>query len=189
MEEWKPVKGYEGVYEISNRGRVVRIETEKLLQPAVAKNGYYIVSLWSNNKGKTHYIHRLIAEAFIHNPNPKKFRTVNHIDGNKLNNEIPNLEWCTYSRNNQHAYDTGLKTVSENVVRAVRKRALKRNKGNNYRSITVVAYDLEGNHIGDFISAKEASEVLDVNRTTVHKILKNKVSNPKKYVFKYKEEY
>lgn len=124
--EWRPVKGYEGVYEISSDGQVMRCLTKKILKPGVATIGYLVVSLWKNNKGKTHYIHRLIAEHFI--DNPMNLATVNHIDGNKLNNEISNLEWSSYSENNKHAYDTGLKVVSENVRNWARKRAIEFNK-------------------------------------------------------------
>lgn len=183
---WRPVIGYESVYEVSDKGDVVRIQTGNRLKPSIAKNGYYIVALWNKNKGKSQYIHRIIAETFISNPG--NFNTVNHKDGNKLNNDISNLEWCSYGRNNQHAYDTGLKTASQNVVESARKRAIKRNKGLNHpRNRSVTAFDLNGNHIADFKSVIEASSALGINRHTVLRGLTNKVSNPKKYVFKYKE--
>lgn len=73
----------------------------------ISPNGYYYLTLWSNNKGRTHMYHKLVAQTFIPNIHDKPF--INHKDGNKLNNSIDNLEWCTSSENNQHAYDSGLK--------------------------------------------------------------------------------
>lgn len=80
-----------------------------LLKPKLNAYGYLTVSLKGNGIEETKSIHRLIAEAFI--PNINNQPVINHIDGNKLNNCISNLEWCTYSHNNQHAWDTGLKKV------------------------------------------------------------------------------
>lgn len=115
-EIWKPIKGYEGLYEISNYGRVKslpkirgrRLTNETILKPRISTQGYIMVGLRKNDKTFNASVHRLIAEAFI--PNPENKKKVNHIDGNKQNNSIDNLEWCTPSENMQHAYRTGLKT-------------------------------------------------------------------------------
>jgi hypothetical protein len=123
--DWRHVPGFENVYAINPLGEIKRIETGKVLKAAIAKNGYYVVSLWKNNKGKTMYIHRMLAEVFIENPNNE--RTVNHIDGDKTNNDLSNLEWVSYSENNKHAYETGLKVVSENVRNWARQRAIEFN--------------------------------------------------------------
>lgn len=107
MEEiWKPVKGFEGIYEVSNIGRVHHISTQRIKKASVTKNGYNYVALWKNNKHKHMLLHRLIAIAFI--PNPLKKSQVNHKDGNKLNNALENLEWVTHQENGVHAYKTGL---------------------------------------------------------------------------------
>lgn len=107
MEIWKPIKGYENKYEVSNLGRVKSLERydkynrhiyEKILIPKKHSGGYLRVGL----SRKDYYIHRLVAEAFIDNPNNKKY--INHIDGNKTNNKVENLEWCTANENMQHAY-------------------------------------------------------------------------------------
>ena len=126
-EIWKSIKGYDGVYEVSNFGRVRGLDRYvnygysdvlhkgQILKSRCHKNGYYVVTLssWKQREGYenigftingiTHYklVHRLVAEAFIPNPNNKK--TVNHIDGNKANNCVTNLEWATQSENNLHA--------------------------------------------------------------------------------------
>lgn len=112
MEIWKPVKGFEDNYQVSNLGNIRSIKSsqgnyrERPKKAFVGTNGYYNVNLWKDNKGTTHSLHRLVCEAFLDNPENKP--TVNHIDGNKLNNEISNLEWSTYSENIIHAFDNGL---------------------------------------------------------------------------------
>jgi hypothetical protein len=118
MEIWKPIKNYEGVYEISNLGRVKRLETlvknrggyrlvkERILKIPYSPNLRYYSIFLSNGKVKQHYIHRLLAIAFI--PNPLNKEQVNHKDGNKLNNSLSNLEWVTKSENQIHAIQNGL---------------------------------------------------------------------------------
>lgn len=108
MEEiWKETE-YDG-YFISNFGRL-RGRTGKILKQQVGKTGYYIVAIYPNGrqgKAKCLKIHRLVAQAFIPNDNFLN-NIINHIDGNKLNNNVDNLEWCNCSHNTQHAYDIGL---------------------------------------------------------------------------------
>ena len=117
QEEWRDVVGYEGVYQVSNIGNVrsmARVMVYKngqenthkgrVLRSRQMTTGYPAVSLSTPTSGiKLKSIHRLLAMAFIENKDNK--RCVNHKDGDKLNNCIENLEWCTYSENNQHAYD------------------------------------------------------------------------------------
>lgn len=113
MEEWKDVKGYEGLYEVSNFGRVRgkerftnnRINKKRIMFGALHPDGYHIVNLQS----KTYRVHCLVAEAFIPNPNNKPH--VNHINGDKLDNAIANLEWVTDLENSRHAIAIGLNNV------------------------------------------------------------------------------
>jgi len=119
MEIWKDIKGYEGLYQVSNLGRVKslqryvthnfggkKIVRERILKQIINGSGYYLVCLHILGKQKNHHIHRLLSDHFI--PNPDNKPQVNHIDGNKLNNNIKNLEWATSSENTQHAIDNGL---------------------------------------------------------------------------------
>ena len=114
MEEWKPIKDYEGLYEVSNLGRVKslnykRTGKEKILKNIECRNGYLAVSLTKLGKQKVFYIHKLVAEAFI--PNPDNLPQVNHIDGNKKNNKVSNLEWCDNAYNQKHAWDNNLQSI------------------------------------------------------------------------------
>lgn len=118
IEFWKDVSGYEGLYQVSNLGRVkslprtVRtrygtgVRKEKILQGGSYPNGYVFVCLCKDGEKKMRMIHRLVAEAFI--PNPLNLPTVNHRDGNKQHNWVGNLEWCTQGDNLKHAIEIGL---------------------------------------------------------------------------------
>jgi len=113
-EIWKEVIGYEGLYLISNLGRLKRLykgRPERIIKPVKNSSGYMFYSFGKNCKIKTFKIHRLVALYFI--PNPHNYLEVNHIDGNKENCAYWNLEWCTRSHNLKHAFRLGLKTVAE----------------------------------------------------------------------------
>lgn len=106
-EKWKPIIGWEDKYEVSNYGNVRNIKTLKHIIGDINNCGYYRVSLYENGKSKKYFRHRLVAMHFIDNPNNYEF--INHKDGDKSNNAITNLEWCTQSYNEKHAFKTGLK--------------------------------------------------------------------------------
>ena len=147
---------------------------------SLIKVGYRIVTL--SKKGTHHkkYIHRLVAEAFISNPYNKKY--VNHIDGNKQNNRIDNLEWCTASENNLHAFKTGLKKVTE------KQRIQASKNGKIYCSKNVIQYDLNGNFIKEWNSLSEASRILNVNRGNIGTCCRLKKGTAGGYIWKFKEE-
>lgn len=121
-EEWRPVVGYEGYYEVSDLGRVrnlgfdieyilngkkvVKHVYPKFLSPTLGNNGYFTVFLVCGEKKERLLVHRLVAMAFL--PNPEDKRTINHKNGVKTDNIVENLEWATDMENIRHAFDTGL---------------------------------------------------------------------------------
>ena len=115
-EIWKDVEGYDGEYQVSNLGRVKSFKVRRgicrrvggfFLKPAINVHGYLIFQLTKDRKATVYPIHRLVATTFI--PNPENKKTVNHIDGNKKNNSIENLEWATHSENSLHHVKNSLR--------------------------------------------------------------------------------
>lgn len=124
VEVWKDVVGFEDYYEVSNTGKVRRKDhitvykngararfSQTILKPSVFKKGYLMVYLSVKSKKKTKSVHRIVAEAFI--PNPENKETVNHKDLDKTNNHVSNLEWLTNEENIQHSIDNGMYKVRE----------------------------------------------------------------------------
>lgn len=106
MEVWKDVVGYEGLYQVSNIGNVYSCRQMKSLHPANSySNGYSLVLLYKDGTRKMKGVHRLVAEAFI--PNPNNLPIVDHKDGNKRNNCISNLEWVTQKENVRRCIEKG----------------------------------------------------------------------------------
>lgn len=142
-EKWKSIHGYEG-YEVSSCGRVRSFKnfhnglTEKprILKQTESIHGYPYVSLVKNGKPKKHVVHRLVAAAFVSNSKNKP--QVNHIDGNKTNNWSSNLEWCTKSENEAHAYKNNLKASTEYHKR----RSREANTGENNHSSILAKKDV-----------------------------------------------
>ena len=104
-EPWKFVVGFEGLYEVAPCGAIRNAKTLRWLSPSANDDGYYYVKLFQDGKGQQKAVHRIVAEAFIPNPNNKP--QVNHKDRNKGNNDISNLEWVTRAENQSHAIRNG----------------------------------------------------------------------------------
>lgn len=122
MEQWCDIAGYEGFYQVSNTGKVRTMEHsdrfgrtyEQIeMRQSVSRNGYLVLHLKAGGHRKMALVHRLVACAFL--PNPDNLSDVNHIDGDKSNNNIDNLEWCTHSYNQHHAYNNGLNHGSKKL--------------------------------------------------------------------------
>lgn len=131
-EIWKDIPNFEGLYQVSNLGNVKALERkrncnkgygvirEHIMKQTNSRSDYYRVPLTDRSHIKKYYsVHRLVALAFI--PNPNNYEEVNHIDGNKSNNNVKNLEWCTRSYNIKHAFDTGLNPTKKNIIEYVSK--------------------------------------------------------------------
>ena len=128
QEQWLPIIGYEGFYEVSNLGRVKSIARwkpqnnggkcwveDRILNNSVNNRGYVRLCLHRDSKGKSYKLSRLVAQAFV--PNPNNLPYVNHIDGVKTNDIYTNLEWCSQSDNVKHAYTCGLRQSAIGKVR------------------------------------------------------------------------
>lgn len=104
FEKWKHVRGFEGLYMVSHLGGVYSLKSRRRLNPS--KTGYALVTLRKEGKSVSRPVHRLVADAFL--PNPDNLLIVNHKDGNKQNNRLDNLEWCTQKENVAHAIKMGV---------------------------------------------------------------------------------
>lgn len=177
QEIWKNIKDYEGLYQVSNFGKVKRLQhkrcdrnqimKERLVKVIKPSNNWYpYLSLCKNGKTKNVYLHRLIAIAFI--PNPNNYPCINHKDGNKQNNKIDNLEWCSFSHNNKEAHK------------------LKLNKGN---AKNVIQLDKNQKFIKEWFSTREAEKELNIANGKVSWCCIGKRKTAGGFIWKYKEDY
>ena len=194
-EIWLPVVGYESYYEISNRGnvrsfeRTITYETkaksgifvDRVIKPKNRKIcintcGYYHTSFKVNKINKVVRIHRLVAEAFI--PNPENKPEVNHKDGIKTNCTVSNLEWATPTENNQHALDTGLR----------RSAAFGKFGIDNPKSKDIIQLDKAGNVLNRFAGAREAERKTGIANSNISNCCHGKKMFAGGYIWKFDEE-
>lgn len=142
-EEWRPIAGYEGIYEVSNTGNVVslnynkKIGERRLRKQKLTKDGYLEIALCKGNKMKHVMVHRLVAETFL--PNPSGLPQINHKDENKTNNRVDNLEWCDVKYNIN--YGSGIKRRSESVSIPIIKKTKDGEFVKRYKSVSEAAED------------------------------------------------
>ena len=171
MEEWKDIKGFEGLYQISNYGNVMNTKTQKLLIPYLRSNGYMGVTLYKNLKKYYLSVHRLVAIHFINNPENK--RCVGHLDCNKLNNMVDNLYWCTHKENNNHP-----------TTRKRRSKSMKGRRPVAYNPKKVYQYDKNGILICVWESACKAGEN-GYNRGNIQACCHNKRKTADGYIWSF----
>ena len=174
QEEWKDILGFEGRYQISNLGRVKSLVSERILKECQSSNGYMRVCLCGADGHKNMSVHRMVADAFISNPND--LPQVNHIDENKQNNRVDNLEWVTSKQNINHGTSLARRSYHQRYTQSGKK--------------VVHQYDMEGNLIGTFISIREAARHYGIDRTGIQHCCTNKkgFKTYKGYKWKFEEE-
>lgn len=180
QEIWKDIKNYEGYYQVSNLGNVKSLSRKignkyyksKMLKKS-DNRGYLQVQLWKHSNMKWSLIHRLVAEAFI--PNPEHKLQVNHIDGNKSNNEVSNLEWVSRSENQLHSYHV-LKT----------KPSMKGRFGKTHvRAVKVNQFDKNGNFIKTWDSIIEASKKVGIPACCITNCAKLRRKSAGNFIWEY----
>lgn len=160
-EIWAYVPDYDLKYQVSNLGNI-RNKSGKILSQETTKNGYKRVTLSMNGKTKHHMVHRLVAICFL--PNPSNFPCVNHKDENKTNNNVNNIEWCTYSHNVNYG-NRNYKIMS--------------------RSKKVAQMDFYGNILATYISVDFASKIMNVDPSNIYKCCRGEIS----YAYDFKWKY
>lgn len=170
-EVWKPVKGYEDYYKVSNLGNVFSVRNNRQLIQGKDPKGYPAVTLCVYYNERRVFVHKLVAEAFI--PNPENKPCINHKNGIKNDNRVENLEWCTQQENVIHAYSTGL---------------YKRSWTQDLKISTPIICEETG-YI--YLSQADASDSLGISRSVMSSCLKNKQDTAGGYHWRYvtKEEF
>ena len=182
MEIWKDIKGYEGKYQVSNKGRIkslsraiphlgsFRVIPERIMTQHVSStNGYYMVSLCKDNKYEWMLTHRIVATAFI--PNPNNLPYINHKDEIKTHNNVENLEWCT------HKYNTNYGTCQERRILSLAKTLKNKSK-------FIIQYTISGEFVAKY---NGRSEILKsgLNYATIIRCCKRKINTSYGYVWRY----
>lgn len=186
-EIWRKIEGFEN-YEVSNLGNVRSLKNKKvkILKLIKRETGYIFINLYKNKKIHHKSVHRLVASTFI--PNPQNKFQVNHIDGDKTNNKVENLEWCTAKENSQHAWNTGLSRMTKEHKKKI-SRSLKGEKHPRARKVTCIT-------TGEIFNCiTEPSEKYNIGKSHISSCCKGKIKSAGKHpvtgeklVWRYAEE-
>ena len=182
---WRPVIGYEGLYEVSSDGRVKSLfRYKKELKPNITKNGYATVELFKEKTGKRLLIHRLVAMAFL--PNPNNLPQVNHIDENKVNKEVSSVEWTTAKENMN--FGTRQKRQLEATDYSDEKRKIIARENGRKACKPIIQITKEGNFVNRFDSGKEASKATGIRATKISDVLNKRAPSAGGFIWKYEKE-
>lgn len=179
-EKWRAVIGYEGLYEVSNLGnirsvdkvsrmpcngeRATKVVKGKLLKPYESGNGYFKIALVKDGKSRKHFVHRIVADAFLQNPG--NCSVVNHIDFNRRNNKVDNLEWCSQRENLLHG-----------TLRLV--------EGLDYKDLRIGRFDKDGNLVDVWSSLSKIEETLGICKTDVLACCRGRLKSSYGYIWRY----
>ena len=176
MELWKDIPGFEGLYKANVYGQIKSLYTNKILKSNLCNNGYWGLTLCKNKIKKRYNVHRLVALTFIDNPN--NYPIVNHIDGNKQNNNVNNLEWCTQKHNVKESFKLGL-SKSPNI---------NKNGKLNHKSKLIAQIDKKTNKIiNHYYGAYEVERKTGICASYVWRCCHGKLKSAKGYKWKYIE--
>ncbi len=191
-EIWKDINGYEGLYQVSSKGRIRSLDKSyvdsigrlgtkqgKIIAQRINNYGYHQIHLVKDGKSKTFLVHRLMAEAFI--PNPENLPCINHKDENRNNNDLKNLEWCTYQYNNNYG------SAPKKRIQKTRGKVYK--NGISRPAKVIVQYNLDGEVVNVFSEgSKEVERILGFNSGAINKCCKRKENHItyKGFVWRYK---
>jgi hypothetical protein len=180
-EEWKDIEGYENLYQVSNLGRVksleryeesnsfigVRRRGERILKPIIKPSGYLQVALSKNSKAKTFTVHRLVAQAFI--PNPENKPCIDHVNTNPSDNRLENLRWCTHKENSNNPL-----TVQKWCGNPRMKTWLGKLGKEHHSSKPIIQFTLDGELVRKWDCAEDAVREMGYSKTCISQVLNKK---------------
>jgi len=170
-EVWKDIKGYEGLYQVSNFGRVKNSRTGRILKPKINNKWYLTVNLYKNGEMKNCTVHRLVLEAF--KPNPHNYPTVDHINRIRTDNRADNLRWAPWELQAKNRNQTlQIEVLIKNNIK--------------YKSISVSQYTLDMEFVGEYSSTMDAERQTGVDHSHISACCKGKLKTAGGYIWKYK---
>jgi len=184
IEIWRPIKGYEGLYEVSNFGQVRNLNHRKenklrIKTPQVSRNGYLTIALFKGGVGRRFFVHRLVAVAFIKNPH--NLPEIDHIDTNRINNRVENLRWVTRSENHLNEITRGRNSAA--WVEMWKSGRMDHNKKR------VIQLTRDGDFVKEWESASAAARGVGAPRPAIIMACSGSKKSCRGYIWIYKEAY